>query len=67
MQQSRQVSADQARELVEQHDRWRTLYLRNYHGADWDDLLLYHVTINTGKMTVDDAVDLIVRYAATRS
>ncbi len=56
------VNDDQARELVEQHDRWRQLYLRNYHDADWDDLLLYHLTINTGRVDTEEAVDLIVRY-----
>ena len=58
--QSRNVSFDQAKELVEQHDRWRKLYLRNYHDADWDDLLLYHLTINTGRMSAGEATDLIV-------
>lgn len=58
----RDVNSEQARELVEQHDRWRKLYLRNHHDADWDDLLLYHLTINTGKVDPKDAVDLIVRY-----
>lgn len=61
---ARDVTDEQARELVEQHDNWRKLYLRNYHGADWDDLLLYHYTINTGKVASEDAVDLIVRYVA---
>ena len=56
------VTAEQARELVQQHDRWRQLYLRNHHDADWDDLLLYHLTINTGKVEPKDAVDLIVGY-----
>ena len=60
---SQGVDADGARKLVEQHDQWRNDYLRNYHGADWDDPLLYHLTINTGKMDCDDAVDLIAEYA----
>ena len=59
----REVTAEQAEELVQQHDRWRKQYLRNHHDADWDDLLLYHLTINTGKVDTEDAVDLIVRYA----
>ena len=59
----RDVTAEQAEELVQQHDRWRKQYLRNHHDADWDDLLLYHLTINTGKVDTEDAVDLIVRYA----
>jgi cytidylate kinase len=60
---TQEVTAEQAQELVQQHDRWRKLYLRNHHDADWDDLLLYHLTINTGKVDPEDAVDLIVRYA----
>ena len=64
---SQEMSLDAAEELVEQHDRWRQLYLKNYHNADWDDLLLYHLTINTGKMDAEDAVDLMVRYAARNS
>jgi len=65
--QTQEMTEEQARELVERHDKWRTLYLRNYHDADWDDLLLYHLTINTGRMEVDDAVDLIVRYVASKT
>jgi CMP/dCMP kinase len=61
------VSDEQARELVEQHDRWRQLYLRNYHDADWDDLLLYHLTINTGRVEPDDAVDMIAHHIAQKS
>jgi cytidylate kinase len=59
---ARGVSDEQARELVEQHDRWRQLYLRNYHEADWDDLLLYALTINTGRVDPEEAVDLIAGY-----
>lgn len=62
LKEGRDVTDEQARDLVEQHDRWRQLYLRNYHDADWDDVLLYHLTINSGKVDLDDAVDLIVRY-----
>ncbi|MCY3761816.1 MAG: cytidylate kinase-like family protein, partial [Gemmatimonadetes bacterium] len=65
--QSRNVSFDQAKELVEQHDRWRKLYLRNYHDADWDDLLLYHLTINTGRMSAGEATDLIVNLLTGRA
>lgn len=64
--QNQEMTAEQAGELVEQHDKWRTLYLKNYHDADWDDVLLYHLTINTGLMEVADAVDLIVRYIASK-
>ena len=59
---SKNMDLESVRELVDQHDRWRELYLRNYHNAVWDDPLLYHLTINTAKMDEDKAVDLVVRY-----
>ena len=61
------VNDEQAKELVEQHDRWRQLYLRNYHDADWDDLLLYDLMINTGRIETQEAVDLIVGYITQKS
>jgi cytidylate kinase len=67
IQQAQEVDAEQARDLVEQHDKWRQLYLRNYHDADWDDLLLYDLTINTGHIDPDDAVDLIAGYVSRKS
>ena len=60
--QAKDKDLESARELVDQHDYWRTLYLRNYHNAVWEDPLLYHLTINTAKMDEDKAVDLVVRY-----
>ena len=64
--QTKDMDLESVRELVDQHDRWRELYLRNYHKAIWEDPLLYHLTINTGKMDEDKAVDLVVRYMAER-
>lgn len=60
---SQGVDADGARKLVEQHDQWRHDYMRNYQHADWDDPLLYHLTINTEKVDWEDAVQLIANYA----
>lgn len=58
--QARKMDLESAARLVEQHDRWRKQYLENYYNADWDDPLLYHLTINTGKVELAAAVDLIV-------
>ena len=60
---SMDVDADTSLELVQQHDRWRELYLKDYHNADWNDLLLYHFSINSGLVEIDEAVDMIVHYA----
>ncbi len=64
---SREMDFDSAKQLVEQHDKWRKLYLHNYHNSNWDNPLLYHLTINTSKVAIEDAVDLTVQYASKLS
>ncbi len=64
---ARRVDLETARQLAEEHDRWRQLYLRNYYDLDWDDPLLYHATINTGRLEIEDAADLVVRYVVQQS
>ena len=59
---ARDLDTDSARKLIEQHDGWSNAYLRNAHGADWDDPLLYDLTINTGRISPETAVELIVGY-----
>ncbi len=59
---SRDMDRDNAHKLAEQHDGWRKAYLRNAHKADWDDPLLYDLTINTGRVSPEVAVDIIVDY-----
>ena len=63
----RDVDREQAHKLVEQHDQWRQSYLRNFHNADWNNPLLYDLTINTGKMAPEAAVDLLVNHAVNAS
>ena len=62
--QSRDMDREQAQKLIEQHDQWRQSYLRNFHNADWNDPLLYDLTINTGKISREDAVDLLADFLA---
>ena len=59
---AREVDRDNAQKLASQHDDWRKAYLRNAHKSDWDDPLLYDLTINTGRVAPEDAVDMIVQY-----
>lgn len=48
----------QARKLIAQTDAQRRNYYQSYFGADWSDLLEYHVTANSGRLG-PAAVDLI--------
>ena len=62
--QNRGVDREQAQKLIEQHDQWRQSYLHNFHRADWNDPLLYDLTINTGRIDRENAVDLLAGFLA---
>jgi cytidylate kinase len=53
----------EAREFVEHEDQGRRRYLKKYFGADADDPLLYHLTINTSKLSYEAAAQLIATAA----
>jgi cytidylate kinase len=44
-------------------DRARFDYVRRYHDADWLDSSLYHLVINTGRVPVATATELIIAAA----
>ncbi len=54
------LSKRDAQHRVRASDRARFDYVRRYHGVDWLDPTLYHLTINTGRVPQDTAVNLIV-------
>jgi CMP/dCMP kinase len=51
----------EARRRIEQKDRDRARFLHEHYGVHATDPLLYDLTINTGVLTLDDAVELICR------
>jgi len=48
-------------------DRARFDYLRRYHDADWLDPTLYHLVLNTGRVSISTAIDLIVAAERART
>ena len=60
---TREMDFEKAKALVQQHDKWRKLYLHNYHNSSWENPLQYHLTINTSKVAIEDAVALTFQYA----
>jgi len=54
------LSQRAAQNRVRTSDRSRFDYLRRYHDADWLDPTLYHLVLNTGWVSVETAVHLIV-------
>jgi|DewCreStandDraft_4_1066084.scaffolds.fasta_scaffold75452_1 cytidylate kinase len=59
VQELRQVSAREAAALIEKEDLGRRRFLKKYFNKDIDDPLLYHLTINTGLFSYEDAARLI--------
>jgi cytidylate kinase len=53
------VSAQIAAARIEACDRARAGYLRRHYGARWDDPALYDLVINTARVSVAAAVELI--------
>lgn len=51
------------RAFIKQADLERENFVRKYLGIDANDPELYHLIINTQKLTMDDQVDMIVRLA----
>ncbi len=50
----------EARQLITERDRAATRYMGHCHQAQWDNPLLYHLVINTGKIQPEWAVQIIV-------
>jgi len=46
---------------VRREDRGRTRYLKRYFHADVDDPALYHLVINTGLVSYDEATDILAQ------
>ncbi len=57
---SQGLSKREAQSRVRDSDRARSDYLRRYYDVDWLDPTLYHLTINTGRIPISTAVELIV-------
>lgn len=53
------LEPDSARKLVEQSDRARAHYLKRYYHANIDDPGLYDIVINTGRLAVGRAAEIV--------
>jgi cytidylate kinase len=53
------LSQDQAKEFVRTADSKRQRYLKNYFGADAEDLRHFHLVINTDRVSFDEAAIII--------
>ena len=56
------LNKKEARELILKTDKYRSDYYHYYTGGEWNDPKEYDLTINTGSIDEDYAVEIIVDY-----
>lgn len=49
-----------AQDLIEKRDIASADYLKRFYNVDWSDAGIYHLVINTGKLSIENAAGLIV-------
>ncbi len=54
------ITLGEATDLAKSKDLAAETYLQEFFDIDWNDPLLYHLTINTGRFDIDGAVEIIV-------
>ncbi len=53
------VSEHAAKDIIKKSDNTRSHYIEHYFHVDWSDDKYYHLVINTSKLNIDEAVDLL--------
>ncbi len=56
------VSEEDALEMITKSDKERAQYINTFSGKNWTDLTLYDLSVDTGKIGVDNSVELILNY-----
>lgn len=59
--QSLNIPERRAVRVLKQTDRARKAYYKNYTGCDWNDPNLYHMVLNSDRLTVEGCVEAILR------
>jgi cytidylate kinase len=60
IQENTKCGLDEASALAKRKDEAAAAYLQRFYDIDWDNPLLYHLVINTGKWELEDATRLIL-------
>jgi len=56
------ITENKAKDLIQKNDKQRASYYNYYTSKKWGDTSSYDLTINTSKISVDHAVDLILDF-----
>lgn len=60
------LDRQEAEKFLELSDRKHRRYISTLYGKDWSDPLLYHLTINTDNVGIEEAVELITNFYELR-
>jgi cytidylate kinase len=60
------LDAFDALDRIKESDRRRAAYARQFYGQNWLDPLRYDLVVNTSRLSIEDAADVIV-HAARRA
>jgi CMP/dCMP kinase len=63
MMQAEGLTRDAALRMLDERDRATAQYLRRFHGINWADPTLYHLTLNTSLMTRETVAGIIAAAA----
>lgn len=64
--QVRHIDELEAKRQIEVGDRERTMYIRKFTKKDWANSNNFDLTLDTGKVSLECATDIILRYVAGR-
>ena len=54
----------EAQDWIIERDEASADYIKRFYQADWEDPLLYHLVINTGRISIEQSVELILRLSS---
>ena len=60
------IDRDEAEEMLDQTDGGRRRYVKTYYDRDWEHAENYHLVVNTGVFSYQQAADFIVQAARAR-
>jgi cytidylate kinase len=61
------LPSEEAARLLDETDRMRARYHREYYGRDWTDPVNYHMVLNTGALGLEGAAAVIVERVKAES
>lgn len=60
------MTTEEASEVIEKNDKERGLYIETFTGSKWSDARHFDLCIDTGKIGIDKAVEIILNYVKLR-